>query len=132
MCPSIYIYTELYIKFKAEKSFHDDVISLSQKKQECVVIYLVHEWKVLHQKFTFFFHSKLFLNISTIKTADRHRNSTSIVGRGATLWVAENYLVNTLTLVAYEVKLVWKFLQQKYHKSMFDTVLIFSKITSDN
>ena len=40
----IYIYIELYIKFKAKNSFHDDIISLSQTKQEFIVISIAHKW----------------------------------------------------------------------------------------
>ena len=63
---------------------------------------------------------------------NRQRNATSIMGRSVTLWVADNYLVNTSTMVAYQGKPVLYFLQQEYHESTFDTTLTFSKLTSDN
>ena len=40
----IYIY-EVYIRFKTENGFHDDVISLSQRNKS-LSYYLAHKWKV--------------------------------------------------------------------------------------
>ena len=54
------------------------------------------------------------------------------MGESTTLWVEENYLVNTLTMVVYQGKPARKFLQQEYHRSMFDHVLTVYNMIPDN
>ena len=54
------------------------------------------------------------------------------MGESTTLWVEENYLVNTLTMVVYQGKPARKFLQQEYHGSMFDHVLTVYNMIPDN
>ena len=60
-----------------------------------------------------------------------HHWNGRIVYTIATLLVADNYLVNTSTLVAYQGKPAKNLLHKEYHESMFDHVLTVYNINQD-